>query len=83
MPGSLVGHAGAVRFEPTEDGGTRVTVRPSYNPVVGAVAHAVAVLLGADPKQAMDDDLLRFTSLVEAGRSSARGHTVARQDPPR
>jgi uncharacterized membrane protein len=80
VPGSLVEHAGTVRFQPTEAGGTRVDVRLSYNPVAGAVGHAVAALFGADPKQAMDDDLIRLKSLIEAGKATARGQTVTRQD---
>lgn len=86
VPGSLVEHAGIVRFQPTEEGGptkeggTKVDVRLSYNPVAGAVGHAVAALFGADPKQAMDDDLIRFKSLIEAGKATAQGQTVTRQD---
>ncbi|HXG16934.1 MAG TPA: SRPBCC family protein [Calidithermus sp.] len=80
VPGSLVEHAGIVRFQSTEDGRTKVDVRLSYNPVAGAVGHAVAALFGADPKQAMDDDLIRFKSLIEAGKATARGQTVTRQD---
>jgi len=58
-----------VRFVPV-DGGTRVDVRLSYNPPLGAVGHAVAALLGADPKQQLDDDLLRLQSLFDRGKAS-------------
>jgi uncharacterized membrane protein len=78
LPGAAVAHAGVVRFEPTAEGGTRVQVRIFYNPPGGAVGHGVAVLLGIDPKQAMDDDLVRFKSLLEDGRTRAHGRTVRR-----
>ena len=67
-PGSLVANAGVVRFERNEDGTTRVDVRLSYNPPAGAIGHAVASLLGADPKTEMDQDLMRMKVLIEAGR---------------
>lgn len=65
-PGSVVEHAGIVRFEATESG-TRVHVRLSYNPPAGALGHGVAVLLGSDPKQELDDDLMRMKSFIETG----------------
>jgi uncharacterized membrane protein len=78
LPGASVAHAGVVRFEPTAEGATRVQVRISYNPPGGAVGHGVALLLGSDPKQAMDEDLVRFKSLLEDGRTRAHGRTVRR-----
>lgn len=74
-PGPAVQHAGQVWLEPNEGGGTRVTVRISYNPVAGAVGHAVAALLGADPKRHLDDDLLRLKTLLETGTPA---HDAAR-----
>ena len=68
---------GTVRFVPV-DGGTRVDVRLSYNPPLGAVGHAVAALLGADPKQQLDDDLLRLKSLLERGKPSGDEERAAR-----
>jgi len=62
-PGSLVEHAGSVQFEPFADG-TRVTVRMSYD-AAGGVAHALATLLGTDPKRHIDEDLARMKSFVE------------------
>ena len=79
-PNQQVENAGVVRFEPNAEGGTRVTVRMSYNPPAGVVGHAVASLLGADPKQAMDEDLLRFKSLIEKGKTSAEGREVRREE---
>lgn len=65
-PGSVVEHSGLVRFERTENG-TRAIVRLSYNPPAGVLGHGVAVLLGADPKHELDDDLLRMKSFIETG----------------
>jgi uncharacterized membrane protein len=64
-PGSLVQHAGSVQFE-TAGGGTRVTVRMTYN-AAGGVGHAIATLLGSDPRQQMDDDLARMKVFIETG----------------
>jgi uncharacterized membrane protein len=65
---SEVKHAGEVCFEPTGDGRTRVSVRLCYVPPAGAFGHAVASLLGADPKSEMDADLMRMKSMIETGR---------------
>jgi len=64
-PGSTIGHAGSVRFEPT-DGGTRITLRMSYN-AGGGLGQGIAALLGADPKRRIDDDLMRMKQFVETG----------------
>ena len=80
VPGSLVQSSGTVRFDPHEQGGTRLHVRMQYNPPGGAGGHAFAKLLGADPKRQMDDDLLRFKSLIETGRATGRSEQVTRED---
>ena len=72
---SDVRHEGAVRFEP-RNGGTRVHVRLSYVPPAGAMGHALAALLGADPKSEMDADLLRMKTMIETGRPP---HDAARR----
>lgn len=78
---SAVDNAGIVRFEPSETGsGTRVSVRFSYNPPGGAVGHGVAALLGRDPKRTMDEDLVRFKSLLEQGKATAKGQEVHREE---
>jgi uncharacterized membrane protein len=79
VPGSAVEHAGIIRFEPV-DGATRVDIRMSYNPPGGAIAHVVAALLGADPKRTLDQELVRFKSLLEEGRTRAHGHRVTREE---
>ena len=67
VEGAPVAHAGIVHFEPDGMQGTRVHIRFSYNPPAGAIGHAVASLLGEDPKSMMDDDLARMKTLVETG----------------
>jgi uncharacterized membrane protein len=74
LPESQVKTAGFVRFDPIRDGGTRVSVQMEYLPPAGVVGHAVAQLFGVDPRQAMNDDLVRLKSLLETGKtSSAKG----------
>lgn len=80
LPGSRVEHAGVVEFEEVGEDTTRVHVRMTYNPPAGALGHAVASLLGADPKSRMDEDLVRFKALLEEGRTRAHGHQIAREE---
>lgn len=68
-PGSAVQHGGVVRFIGNGDGTTTVDVKMAYNPIGGALGHAVARLFGADPKHQMDDDLLRMKTYLETGRA--------------
>jgi len=79
-PGATVANAGIIRFEPRADDSTRVHIRLSYNPPVGAIGHAIATLFGADPKSQMDADLVRLKSLIEAGKASVGGQTVSREE---
>jgi uncharacterized membrane protein len=71
---------GVVRFKPAPDGGTHIDVHMSYTPPAGALGHAFASLLGANPKQQMDEDLARFKSLMEHGQTTAHGQSVSRYD---
>jgi uncharacterized membrane protein len=80
LPTSTVKSAGLVFFEPNGQGGTRVTVRMSYNPPAGALGHAVAALFGADPRQAMNEDLVRLKGLLETGKASAEGREIRREE---
>jgi uncharacterized membrane protein len=68
-PDSEVKHEGEVRFEPTDDGGTRIKIRMCYLPPAGALGHAIAAIFGADPKSEMDADLMRMKSMIETGRA--------------
>ena len=76
-PESAIQHTGIVRFQSNPQGGTRVDIRMSYNPVAGAVGHAVATLFGADPKTEMDQDLARMKTMIETGIPP---HDAARKD---
>jgi uncharacterized membrane protein len=73
--GSIVQHAGTVRFDP-ENGKTRVQVRLSYNPPAGALGHVIATLLGSNPKQEMDEDLVRMQTFIVTGK---RSHDAVRK----
>ena len=42
--------------------------RLTYNPAVEGLGHIVASLFGADPKNQMDDDLVRMESFIETGK---------------
>ncbi|HLN97535.1 MAG TPA: SRPBCC family protein [Pyrinomonadaceae bacterium] len=68
LPGSMVGQRGVTRFTSNPDGSTRIDVKMSYNPPAGALGHAIAELFGVDPKQEMDDDLMRMKSFLETGK---------------
>lgn len=77
--GSMIDNAGRVTFAP-HGGGTRVQVTLCYMPIAGMIGHAVAKALGSDPRSRMDDDLMRFKSLIETGRPP---HDAAgRRGPP-
>jgi uncharacterized membrane protein len=76
LPDSQVKQAGFVRFDPSRDGSTRVSVQMEYLPPAGVVGHAVAQLFGVDPRQAMNDDLIRLKSLLETGRTSSSKGTA-------
>jgi uncharacterized membrane protein len=82
LPGSPIAHAGVVRFDPNPDGSTRLDVKMSYNPPAGALGHLLASLLGSNPKRAMDDDLMRFKSLIESGKTTADGEVTREELAP-
>jgi uncharacterized membrane protein len=50
----------------------------SYTPPAGVVGHAVAKLLGSDPKSQLDQDLMRLKSTLETGK--APRDAAAKQD---
>jgi uncharacterized membrane protein len=80
VPGSQVTQSGLVRFGPAPDGGTHVNVRMVYTPPAGLLGHAVASLMGVNPKQSMDEDLLRFKSLIERGQVGTDSGAVTREE---
>jgi uncharacterized membrane protein len=66
--GAVIAHAGVIRFDENADGATRVDIRLCYQPPGGVIGHALASLLGSDPKSEMDEDLARLKTLIERGR---------------
>jgi uncharacterized membrane protein len=65
-PGASVQNSGTIRFEPEGDG-TRVSIHIGYSPPAGALGHAVASLFNDNPKQQMDQDLMRMKMFIESG----------------
>jgi uncharacterized membrane protein len=80
LEGSAVETSGQVRLRPLSESETEIDVQLSYRPPAGAAGHALALLLGVDPKQAMDEDLARFKSLVENRRTNTPDGTVRLED---
>lgn len=78
VPGSPVQSSGVVQFEPSNYGGTRIHVRMCYRPPANAAGHAAAVVFGKDPRRQIDDDLMRFKSLLETGRTTGSQGTIVR-----
>lgn len=76
---SIVDNAGRIRFERTGDDRTRIHIQMSYNPPGGVIGHLVASIFGSDPKHAMNDDMIRFKSLIENGKTHANGRRVTRE----
>lgn len=76
---SAIGINGIIRFQ-DEDGGTRLHLRMTYSPVGGIVGHAFVRALRADPKHDLDEDMIRFKSLIEHGKATVHGHTVKRDE---
>lgn len=70
LPGSTIRTAGILRLERLPDSATRVDLKLSYIPPAGVLGHAVASLFGADPKQALDDDLNHLKTLLETGKTT-------------
>jgi uncharacterized membrane protein/osmotically-inducible protein OsmY len=79
VPHQPVDHEGRVRFEEVT-GGTRVNVQMTYRPPGGIVGHAIAHILGWDPKARMDDDLVRMKALLEEGKTRAHQQRVELAD---
>jgi uncharacterized membrane protein len=78
LPGADVQNAGSVRFERAPGGrGTLVRVNLRYEPPAGSAGKVMAMLLGAEPGQEVQEDLRRFKQVLETGevvRSDASIH---------
>ena len=72
-------HEGRVRFQELPSG-TRVSVTVSYRPPGGVIGHAIAHILGWDPKARMDEDLVRMKTLLEEGKTRAHQQTIELAD---
>jgi uncharacterized membrane protein len=84
---SRVQHSGRVRFEREGENATRVHVQLRYVPPGGVLGHAAACLFGADPKHALDADLMRMKSALENGKqphdaAARRASVAARRENP-
>lgn len=75
-----VQHAGRVQFQDNGDDSTTVDIKMFYNPVIGAVGHAIAWLFGSDPKHRMDEDLMRMKTYLETGKMPR--HAAAQEATP-
>jgi len=85
LPGGDADNEGSVRFERAPGGrGTLVRVNLRYSPPAGAAGAAIAMLLGREPGQEVQEDLRRFKQVIETGEvvlSDASVH--ARPHPAR
>jgi uncharacterized membrane protein len=79
LPGSAVANEGVVQLD-AENAGTRVHIRLAYVPPAGVIGHAIAEIFGADPKHALDDDMVRLKSLLEHGKTNAHHHPVTLEE---
>ncbi|WP_437960486.1 SRPBCC family protein [Sorangium sp. So ce119] len=75
LPGEAIESEGIVRLEEDPEG-TRLHIGLSYTPPAGAVA----MLFGADPEHAMDEDLARLKTLIEEGKTTIHADEVALGD---
>lgn len=75
--GASVRNEGEVTLTPQAEG-TRVTVRMSWQPPAGTLGQRIAVLTGADPQRALEEDLRRMKQFIERGLPSRGGGSSGR-----
>jgi uncharacterized membrane protein len=80
LPDSVIENHGVIHLEAQKDGQTRVQIDMSYNPPAGLLGHAVAALLGLDPKSALDQDIVQLKSLLEQGKARVGGHEATKSE---
>jgi uncharacterized membrane protein len=80
LPDSIIENHGVIHLEAQKDGRTRVHIEMSYNPPAGLIGHAVAALLGLDPKSALNQDMVQLKSLFEQGKTRVGGHEVTKSE---
>lgn len=72
LPGSTVGNFGVARFDANYDASTRIRIRMFYRPPAGIMGRFLAELLGANPKQVLDQDLARLKRIFETDEHFAK-----------
>jgi uncharacterized membrane protein len=77
IDGSVVDTAGSVRFEPSGEAATQLTVNLKYNPPAGKAGAKIAQLFGANPDQQIVEDLQRFKKIMELERA----RPIVRSEP--
>jgi len=75
--GASIENRGVIHIEPEGNGYTRVHLQMTYNPPAGVVGHAVAMMLGQDPRSMMETEFVRLKSIFEEGRTRSHGQEVA------
>ena len=73
---------GEVTFRETRRGTTLVNVILEYRPPAGRLGALVASLLGNDPEQQLEEDLVRFAEVVERGQGQNRRRRDRFRDEP-
>jgi len=82
-PGARVMHAGSVRFEPRQGGGTLLQVSLQYHPPGGELSHIVARMLGEDPGRRIEEDLASLKAEVDRVEEGGVLLQSASADAPR
>lgn len=77
LPGSTIRTSGTLRLDRLPGPATRVDLKLFYVPPAGTLGHAVASLFGANPKEALDEDLNRLKVLLETGKVKIDGAPIA------
>src|SRR5690625_148868 len=80
VDGATVASSGVVKFLPNEKGVTCIDLHMSYNSLCGEVGSVLGRFYGVDARSRLNEDLLRFKSLIEEGKTSAHGEEVTREE---
>ena len=67
-PGSALTYGKQMRFESRDENRTRLSVHFTYHPPGGVIGHAVATMLGIDPRSELVDLLMRAKYFLETGK---------------